>query len=143
MGNDISNKTLAILVLIAIVVSVVGIFTGKGGVTGMASAENASGQVALTVLADVDINATDNAISFGNMLNDQTNNSETADDNITIVNIGQTRVDIDYWANQSLFVKENGTLGTTNPSRNTSDESYKIKVMAHNGCTVVGKYDGT
>ena len=132
---EISNKAISILVITAILISLVGIFMGKEGITGMASAENQTTQVSLYVTSGVDINLTDNSVSFGNMLNEGWNNSETVNDNITAENVGSTIIDVEYWANQSLFVKKNGTTNQNNPSRGDPDESFKIKVLNVGGCS--------
>ena len=138
---DVSNKILAILFGIFIVISAIGLFVGEGRITGMASVENETGNVTATVIADIDINATDESIDFGNVLNTWINRSEDVPgdkngsrDNITIQNVGKTIADIDYWANQSIFDKKNGTIDADNPNKAKADDSYKIRILENGTC---------
>jgi len=123
--DDISNKTLVILIGVAIVVSLSGLLIGRGIITGMASVteENVTGIVNLTVEGGVDITITDAGMSFGDIRNGMWNQSENKSDNITLQNVGTTVIDIDYWANGSLF------------SSTTNTSSYKLRVMNYSGCT--------
>jgi len=136
----ISNKTLTILWAIFIVVSAIGIYQWRGGITGMATEENETGNVTANVVADIDINATDDAIDFGDVLNNYLNRSEdTADmngthDNITIKILGNTVTDIDYWANQSLFAKRNASTNINNIGYLIADESYQIRIIDNGTC---------
>lgn len=138
--NEISNKTLAVLVGIAIVVSLVGLLAGRGRITGMAVEENETGAVNVTVTSDIDINATDASIDFGTMINQQCNTSEGLGDNITIQNIGATPVDIDYWADDCLFGKQNAS----DDACVAADNAYKIK-FDKGGCsaTSISTYTNT
>jgi len=139
---EVSNRTLGILFGIFIVISLIGLFFGERKITGMVAEENETGNVSALVVADVDINATDDVIDFGEVLNNYLNRSEdTADingthDNITIISIGNTVVDVDYWANQSLFGKLNGTININNPGT-IADESYKIRIIDNGTCGIV------
>jgi hypothetical protein len=136
---DVSNKTLAILFGIFVIISGIGLLFGEKGITGMVAEENETGNVSLIVVADVDINATDDQIDFGEVSNLYFNRSEDnavtngTGDNITIESIGTTVVDIDYWANDSLFDKLNGTLDIDNSGAN-ADESYQIRIIENGTC---------
>ena len=133
---EVSNKTLAVLFGIFIVISLIGIFFGEEKITGMVAEENETGNVTATVVADIDINATDGTIDFGYVLNTFWNNSENSvpPDNITIESLGNTIADIDYWANQSLFAKRNGSTDVDNIGNANEDESYKIRILDAGGC---------
>jgi hypothetical protein len=136
----ITDKVLGILFGIFMVISAIGLYMWGGGITGMATEENETGLVNLTVVADVDINATDDSIDFGAVNNLYFNRSEgTATygngtrDNITIQSIGFSVVDIDYWANQSLFSKKNGSTSVDNPLT-VEDQSYQIRIIENGTC---------
>lgn len=135
---DISNRTLGTLFAVFVVVAGFGLYISGGGITGMASQENVSGNVSATVVADVNINATDALISFGDVTNDDFNRSEDSSvaDNITIESIGTTIVQIDYWANHSLFTRMNGTTPVTN-DRAMTDFSYMIRILNNGTCGIV------
>jgi len=135
--TEVSNKTLAILFGIFIVISAIGLSLWNARITGMATQENETGNVTATVVTDVDINATDESIDFGNVLNDWFNKSEdnaTGPDNITIESIGATIVDIDYWANQSLFSKKNSSDDIDNIGNANADQSYQIRILKNGTC---------
>src|SRR3989344_277298 len=80
---DISNKTLAVLVVLAIVVSLVGIFSiHQGGITGAAFANTTSqlGTTNFTVATLVTVTLDDNAIQFGTgIVNTSISNNATLD----------------------------------------------------------------
>ncbi len=80
---DISNKTLAVLVVLAIVVSLVGIFSiHQGGLTGAAFANTTSqlGTTNFTVATVVTVVLDDNAIQFGTgIVNSSISNNATLD----------------------------------------------------------------
>ena len=101
--GDISNKTLAILVVIAIIVSLVSLFIGRGVVTvgkGPSVAEQDIGLVQATVTADVQIWAQGD-INFGNQQpGGAAVNSET-EEYILVASTGGTPADIDYWTDDT------------------------------------------
>ena len=135
--KEISNKTLAILVLILAFVSFIGLLAERGGITGMAGI-NETANITITVTTDIQINASDGNIDFGPINNKGENLSELfrngingSNDNITIQNTGATTVDIDYYGAKNLFGTQNGTAIT---NINTSDQSFQIEVMNDGGC---------
>jgi len=106
--KEISNSTLALLVVVAIVVSVFGILIslskmsqqGAGGITGMFTSQ-LTGSANLTVPSTAsikwvagngDVNST--SINLGNVFPNATNTSDTANDFWTIENDGSVKVAI-------------------------------------------------
>ncbi|MBD3309616.1 hypothetical protein GF351_00165 [Candidatus Woesearchaeota archaeon] len=148
MAEDISNKTLAILAGIAIVVSVVGLFIRGApvAITGMAPNTNETGTVLGTVTSNVQVNLTDNTINFGNIQNEEVWNSstlsDTTSDYLTAKNIGTSSIEVDFWSHYALFYdllndtsKHCNSLNDTTSScrdlsnRSESDDSYQFQVQ--------------
>lgn len=63
--GDISNKTLAGLVILAIIVSLVSLFVGRARIVTVGKAPTAPGVVEADVEADIDITVTNTPIDFG------------------------------------------------------------------------------
>jgi len=136
--GDISNKTLALLVAIAIIVSLVGILSvGRLGVvyiTGRAPGTTGSGNVSVTLATEVSILMVDSTINFGSgRVNASSNNATldsavaysesstkwintsapwTAPDVITIENDGTVTENVTVYASALA----SGFIGGTNPS---------------------------
>lgn len=108
---DLSNKTLALLVGVAIAISVVGIFVAqRGSITGLAT--SGTGWVNLTVEEQVWINISDNSTVFPNgsieqdsycadIHTDATANANWTDasganDPIVVTNLGNTGINITF-----------------------------------------------
>ena len=129
MKKDISNKTLAIFAIIAIVISFVGLLVSKENITGMASTD--TGNVTLVVYSNVDINATRTLINFSTMNNNQINSTEVTDQNITVEVLGSTIVDIVYQATH-LFNKLNGSVDAENSAQD--DTAFEVRLMENRSC---------
>jgi hypothetical protein len=141
MAGDVSNKTLAILVGVAIVVSVIGVFIGEPGkLTGMQQA-NATGYAAAIVQSDIQLTMVDNTIWLGNLRPLDRNSSEASEskDNLTINNSGRTTVDVRYWGNESIWTYDCGGTDTANQSDTTSN-CYQMRVMGNTSGAVQGSY---
>lgn len=147
MAQDISNKTLAILAGIAIVVSVIGLFIRGApvSITGMAPNSNETGTVQGTIQSNVQVNLSDNTINFGNVRNEDVYDSwniSAGADWLTSRNIGTTAIEVDFWSKYALFYDHlndtakhcngNGSATSncrTSSSRNITDPSYQFKVQ--------------
>lgn len=133
--NEISNKTLAVLVVIAIIVCLVTMFLAMGKVR-IITVGKAGGNITVTVPEEVSITAIDNLIAFGEVRNDRWNNSDEINDWVIIQNSGTSVIDVSYWANKTMFIKVNGTVDQ-DLGVDESDEGYKMKINAGHGCTSV------
>jgi len=104
--NDVSNSTLALFVVLAIVVSVFGTFMSLSkldqmtgvGITGFASAD---GKANLSVRSSSNIQLLDDLVELGALNINDTNSSETKDDYFIIQNDGSDPIDIDIYGLQS------------------------------------------
>jgi hypothetical protein len=133
MAGDVSNKLLAILVGVAVVVSVIGLFIGApGGITGLAPGANQTGYATANVQANVELDVRDNSIFLGNLRPLDTNSSESyaAKDNFTINNSGRTVVDVRYWGNESIWTYDCGGTQTLNQS-NVSNNCYQMRLISN------------
>jgi len=127
--SDISNKTLAILVGVAIVVSLLGILSiGKGGVTYMTGrGSSGAGPVSFNATSEVSIKVA-GSIDWGNGRVNATSTSATLDSNagtvtggswtpitqyITVENDGTVNISVDVNANGDN--NANGLIGGTSP----------------------------
>ena len=110
MGKDISNETIALLVGVGIIISVVGLFlniTGTGivGITGAhpSGDETGTGTTEINVSAYVDGEVEDGDIDLGDHGIGQVNNSEDMLDWYVIETIGTVTINISANASSSLF----------------------------------------
>ncbi len=103
--KEMSNSTLALLVVSAIVVSVFGtlmsinrlnLLTGGAGVTGFAT--TATGTANLSVSASAAISFSDSLIEIGTLLPNQTNSSDDKNDWWRVLNDGGVNVSIEVYA---------------------------------------------
>src|SRR3989338_6858364 len=101
--KEISNSALALMVVMAIVISAFGTFLGLSklnqlgtGITGFAT--TASGTANLTVPASADISLIDNLNALGTLRINETNTSDIVDDYITVRNDGSVNVTIQVYA---------------------------------------------
>ncbi len=141
MAGDVSNKTLSILVGVAVIVSVIGLFVGApGALTGLQAA-NATGYSAADVVADVQLTMVDSGIYLGSLRPLDTNSSEAAEsgDNLTINNSGKTTVDVSYWSNESIWSYDCGGVDTANQTGQTGP-CFQMRVMGDGGATIAGSY---
>ncbi|MBW3022472.1 hypothetical protein KY308_00005, partial [Candidatus Woesearchaeota archaeon] len=111
--GDVSNKTLAILVGVAIVVSIIGLLSvGRGGITYItARAGSGEGPVSVNLTSEISILVTD-SIDFGNGRVNSTATNATLDSDAGTVDGGS-------WTPITEYIKiEND--GTVNISVNVS-----------------------
>ena len=94
---DISNKTLALLVGIAIIISVSGIFVAQRGVVSITgrAADTGTGKVNLSIISVASINVTQN-IEFGSGIFDVGSDSATLDSETTAASGGNWSYDEQY-----------------------------------------------
>jgi len=132
--GEISNKTLAILVVIAILISVVGLFMKTGVIkTGKAS-DTEAGDIQADVMSDIKI-----AISGGIDFRDNIDlvpggpsiDSDSANEYLYVAAVGQSRLDISYRADCNLFLNDAGGISkvTVCGSSAAEDNYYEIKIM--------------
>jgi hypothetical protein len=140
MAGDVSNKTLAILVGVAVVVSVIGLFVGApGAITGLAGAHNVTSYAGANVLADVALTAHVDAIFLGDLRPDDTNSSDETSDILTIGNTGRAVVDVAYWANDSIW--EYNCDNTDTAQSGSADDCFQMRLVNNDSGAVLGSYD--
>jgi hypothetical protein len=140
MKEEISNKTLAVLVGVAVVVAVLGLFSGApASLTGLALVDNVTSYAAANVVGDVQLTAHVDAIFLGDLLPDDTNSSDEADDNLTIGNTGRAVVDVAYWANDSIW--EYNCDNTDTPQGDSADSCFEMILYTNDSGAVLGSYD--
>ncbi len=141
---DISNKTLAILVILAIVVSLVGLFIGRARIVTIGQ-PTGTGNIDASVASNVDIDV-EYGIDFawgGGAKTAGMNYAETrrsddaglgdcgpsATDNcwVLVGSIGLTGVDISYLANKNLWYYTDDGV-TRNQDRDHESVGFKIKI---------------
>ena len=111
--KEISNQAIAVLVVVSIVVSGVGMILAMSklsefdemGLTGFAVVKNATGhgRANVTVPTRVYIEVLDGIIEFGTMDVGDNNNSQSISDYFTVENDGNVEIDIEAFAEQSIF----------------------------------------
>lgn len=124
--KELSNSTLAMLVVITIIVSVSGTlislsklsqFGGGAGVTGMISSSlNATGEVNLTVQSTTYINATDNVIELGVIDPGSSGTSESVNDWFNVRNDGSVNITIRIYSHPDVYVTDEGALNQSGSS---------------------------
>ncbi len=97
--EDVSNKTLAVLVSLAIVVSLAGLVGTLGTnqrITGAAvsNVTSGSGTTSLAVSSNLVLTLVDSAINFGNIGVGESNTSDKANDFFNLSNDGSTAFDV-------------------------------------------------
>ena len=118
--KEISNSTLALLVVVAIIVSVSGtlvslsklsLLGGFMGLTGMVSSSvNATGLVNLSVETTTYINATDNEIQLGVLEPGGTGTSEGVEDWFHLRNDGSVNITIRFWSHPDIDIGGRGAI---------------------------------
>ncbi len=143
--SDISNKTLAILIGIAIVISLVGILSvGRGGVVYLTgTATSGQGPVAFNATSEVSILVQD-SINFGNGRVDSTANNATLDSESTSATGGswtfsaqRINIDNDGTVNISINVSADGDNNAAGLIGGTSP-LFQIKISQEEGTACVG-----
>jgi len=139
--SEISNKTLAILIVIAMLISIVGLFVGRGGITTAGkAAEQTSQSGALTISVSPDVAIfVEGTITIPDVAIGETKNSEDAsvtDKYIRVAAQGKTPVRISYYADETDPLFDNQLDGTPQTNPPTSDSSFQLHIVS--GGTLVG-----
>lgn len=119
--KGISNRTLAVLLGLAIVVSFVGLIVGRSSITGYQVAQNndtSGGNITLIILAEVDIQGLDSRINFSSIVGGQQRNSS---DNFSFY-------DPDDPGNYSAIIQgaNNATGGSNATGQNATDNCFGV-----------------
>ena len=116
--EEMSNKTIAVLVVCSIVVSALGMvialskFDSFPSITGFASSSG-TGTTNVTISATTYITMTDDFIDLGSLEPNEVKNSEDATDYFTVQNDGSVNIDVALYDAASLF---SGTDCSTTPN---------------------------
>jgi len=125
---------LAILVVIAILISVVGLFMKTGVIkTGQAIEALEPGEVRATVEANVELTLGGFPLNFGTVvpLEVKTSDIDVGGPPLTIKSTGSSSADISYWGGDTLF--DNLLIGGLNAG-GVADPSFQIKIVSQD-CT--------
>lgn len=104
MGKDISNNTLAVLVLTGVLISVIGLFIStsyQNKVSGFVTSNisNTTATTSASVQATLRLNVTDQNISLGDVFVGETNDSEVVDDFFQTQNDGSVPFNLSVYGN--------------------------------------------
>jgi len=146
--NDISNKTLAILVVLAIIVSLVGLFIGRTKIVtigeGATLPEQDTGLIQASVQADLEIWA-EGDIDFGNQDagGPAVNSEDLGPSYIRVASVGGTPADISYWTAPTPTYPDYGGLlfdnllatGLQNSGK-VPDNSFQFHLVSAAGNTI-------
>jgi hypothetical protein len=150
--GEISNKTLAILVVIAILISVVGLFMKTGVIkTGQASAEETGliqakveSDIQIAISGGMDLRTDGDLVAGGPALDSSTLGTPKY---IYVAAVGQSRLDISYRSNCNLFlnaadgeVKDFGECATGGQA---DDSYYRMQIISASGENFNDIEDGT
>ena len=139
--GEISNRTLAVLVILAILVSLLSLFIGRAKIVTVGQPLTTTGYVTANVQADVDI-VTEGGIDFGNVIPGNSYSSINLAGNkyIKVASVGSTTAKIGYRTNYALFLRLGppDTPGTLNPGRNDADDAFNISIWSAVGDSITG-----
>lgn len=137
---DISNKTLAVLVIIAIIVALVGIFMGRVRIVTVGKPTEI-GLVNVTVESNIDItvyggvNFTEPLTPGGSTRSSHLGGTICSEAlglcNMTVGSVGTTLTRIDYVSDVNLFFKRPN--GEDNPNRQEENDLFNASVMGGGG----------
>jgi hypothetical protein len=144
--KEMSNSTLALFVIVAIVISIFGTLAsltklnqlGTGaGLTGMIS-QNAtvSGKANLSIPTSIWINATDNLVEIGSLNPGETNASDNKNDWWIVKNVGSVNISIDIYEHSTYAQDEIGTgpfdQATTSGCTDGAEPHTCFQIRCHN-----------
>ncbi len=127
--EDISNKTLAVLVLLAIVVSIAGLIgtlnTKNQRITGavVSNVSDGIGTTSLAVNSNIILTLTDNAINLGNLGVTESASSDSVNDFFNLSNDGTTSFNVYAYAASST---NSPFTSTTNGANILPNNNYKV-----------------
>lgn len=106
MADDISNKALAALLVVAIVISVVGTWSviRSAKITGFATnVTTQTGTASVTVLGNLILDLTDTNVDLGTLEIGSSNNSNTVNDYFIAENDGSVAIDVKVYNGTELW----------------------------------------
>jgi hypothetical protein len=134
MGKEITYQTLAVLLVLAIVLSVGGTMLFVGGGPAVTGYQSASGNVSITVQATVAISLPTSTVNFGNENTGATNDTTNDDPApFTVQNDGNTDVDVVVYMNGSLFSNVTGIGNNSATFRYQTDNSSEANSFNWSG----------
>src|SRR3989344_9138612 len=139
MSDDISNKTLAILVGVAIVISVFGLFISlsDSNITGMhvINISSGTGTASFSVRGNLVLTITDAAINLGTLEIDETKTSEGVSDWFNIQNDGSVNFNVYTYG---ASVTDSPFTSTTNGANNLPNNYYFVHAYSSESGTING-----